>query len=255
MDEPQANTNSQNSPWPKLEGSHHLPPYSILCAWPRDQHPNVILFWDSQVGVSKFPKLGLSRLWGPIILCENLRLRWGLNQSCNPHKKKFNNMWHATYTQGNRGDSQLLVVEGQIANLTPNPFFGHNLCFKCPNGSCKLILNIYGTRDFQWYKELFNPMGFDPWNFSLKIWEFIGTPTPKVGAHLGVWGFIPSHSPTLMGTWDVTPRLPFWPTTLQALALVVSPRLGLQQWHLYVELLWHYLCHWGIHVCTWEPMS
>jgi hypothetical protein len=43
-------------------------------------------------------------------------------------------MWHATYTQGNRGDSQLLVVEGQIANLTPNPFFGHNLCFKCPNG-------------------------------------------------------------------------------------------------------------------------
>jgi hypothetical protein len=39
-------------------------------------------------------------------------------------------------------------------------------------------------------------MGFDPYNRSLKMWEFIGTPIPKVGAHLGVWGFIPSHSPT-----------------------------------------------------------
>jgi hypothetical protein len=39
-------------------------------------------------------------------------------------------------------------------------------------------------------------MGFDPYNCSLKMWEFIGTPIPKVGAHLGVWGFIPSHSPT-----------------------------------------------------------
>jgi hypothetical protein len=34
-------------------GSHHLPPYSILSAWPWDQHPNVILsqnshIWDSR---------------------------------------------------------------------------------------------------------------------------------------------------------------------------------------------------------------
>jgi len=29
-------------------------------------------------------------------------------------------------------------------------------------------------------------MGFDPCNFFLKIWESIGTPTPKVGTHLGV---------------------------------------------------------------------
>jgi hypothetical protein len=42
-------------------------------------------------------------------------------------------------------------------------------------------------------------MGFNPYNYSLKIWESIMTPTPKVGAHLGVWGFIPSHFPTLSG--------------------------------------------------------
>jgi hypothetical protein len=41
-DEPQASMDSQNSPQPGLGGSHHLPPYSILYAWPRGQHPNVI---------------------------------------------------------------------------------------------------------------------------------------------------------------------------------------------------------------------
>ncbi len=50
-DEPRANTDSQDSPQPELGGNHHLPPYNILCAWPRDQHPNVILSqtpkWES----------------------------------------------------------------------------------------------------------------------------------------------------------------------------------------------------------------
>jgi len=54
-------------------------------------------------------------------------------------------------------------------------------------------------------------MGFDPCNYFMKIQESIGTPTPKMGAHLGVWGFIPSHFPTLPGAWDVTPRLPLGP--------------------------------------------
>jgi hypothetical protein len=83
-------------------------------------------------------------------------------------------------------DSRLLVVGSQIANLTPGPSFGHNLCFRCSNGSCEPILDIYVPRAFQRYKELFNPLGFDPCNFFLKIWESIGTPTPKVGAPLGV---------------------------------------------------------------------
>jgi len=38
-------------------------------------------------------------------------------------------MLHATCTQGNQNDSQLLVVKNQIDNLTPGPFFDHNLCF------------------------------------------------------------------------------------------------------------------------------
>jgi hypothetical protein len=34
------NTDTQDSPRPRLGGSHHLPPYSILCDPPQDPHPN-----------------------------------------------------------------------------------------------------------------------------------------------------------------------------------------------------------------------
>jgi len=72
-------------------------------------------------------------------------------------------------------------------------------------------------------------MGFDFCNRSLKIQKSIGTPTPKVGIHLEVWGNEPSHSPTLPGAWNVTHGLHIWPTPSQALALVANPSLRLQQ--------------------------
>jgi hypothetical protein len=55
------------------------------------------------------------------------------------------------------------MVKSEIDNLTFNPSFDHNLCFKYPNGSCEPILNISVPRTFQWHKELFNPMNLDPW--------------------------------------------------------------------------------------------
>jgi hypothetical protein len=159
-------------------------------------------------------KLGLPWLWGPITLRANLQLRRGLKQNCSARQELFNSMLHAIYTRGNWGDSWILVVGNQIANLTPNLSFGHNLCLRCLNESWEPILNIYVSRAFQWYKELLNPMGFDPYDCSLKIQESIMTPTPKVGTNLGMWGFIPSHSLTLTRTWDVTPGLPSWPAPL-----------------------------------------
>ncbi len=59
MDEPRTITDSQDSPRPGLGRNHHLPPYSILCACPQDEHSHVILSQDSQVGIPKFPHLGL----------------------------------------------------------------------------------------------------------------------------------------------------------------------------------------------------
>jgi hypothetical protein len=57
-DKPRANTDSQDSPRPKLGGIHHLPPYNIICAWPQGMHPNVILSRDSQVGSPEIPEIG-----------------------------------------------------------------------------------------------------------------------------------------------------------------------------------------------------
>jgi hypothetical protein len=151
--------------------NHHLPLYSILCASPRGPHLNGILSQDSQMGVPKFSNLGLFQLWGPITFSADLLLRWDSNQSCSPYQDLSNGMWHTICTPRNRNDSRLLVVESQTVNLTPSPSFGHNLCIRCPNGSCEPIFDIYVPRVFQWYKKRLNLMNFDPWNFSLKIRE------------------------------------------------------------------------------------
>jgi hypothetical protein len=66
----------------------------------------------------------------------------------------------------------------------------------------------------------------------IAFWRFkspFGTSTPTMGVHLGMWRFIPSHSFAFPGARDVTHGLPSWLATLQALALVVSPRLQLWQ--------------------------
>jgi hypothetical protein len=141
---------------------------------------------------------------------QSFSLRWELS----------NGMLNATFTQGNRGDTWLLVVGSQTTNLASDPSFGHNLCFKCLNESCEPILDIYVPRNFQWYKELLNPMCFDLFNCSLKIRKSMRTLILKMGVHLGVWMFILTLSHTL--------DLPSWPAPLQALALVTSPRLGLR---------------------------
>jgi len=154
---------------------------------------------DSRGGVSKWRHWGFSRLWSPITLRADLRSRCDLKQSCSFHQELSNVMLHVVCSQVNRVDSWPFLVGSQIGNLTPNPFFGHNLCFKCPNEQCDPILNICIPRDFQWYKERHNPLSFDPWNCSLKFGESTGTPSPKVGVALGVWGFTPSHFPTLPG--------------------------------------------------------
>ncbi len=82
-----------------------------------------------KLGVLKFPKLGLSRLWGPLTHYENFWLKWCLNNNYSPCRNFSNDMSLATCTQGNQSDFKLLMVGSQISNLTPNLSFGHNLCF------------------------------------------------------------------------------------------------------------------------------
>jgi hypothetical protein len=77
-----SNTDTQDSPRPRLGGSHHLPPYSILCSSPPRLHPNGYFSRDSRMGVPKLRQMGLPRLWSPITLRPNLGLRCDLKKSC-----------------------------------------------------------------------------------------------------------------------------------------------------------------------------
>jgi hypothetical protein len=219
------NTDTQDSPRPGLGGSHHLPPYTILCDSPRDPHPN---------GFSLPGLPGLPRLWSPITLRSDLGSKCGLKQSCSSHRKLSNGMSQVVCSQVFRVDYRLLVVGSQNwqtpGSLTPEPSFGHNLRFRRSNEQCEPILDIYASRPFHWYKERHKPLRFDPSNRSLKFWESTGTPSPKAGVALGVWGFTPSRFPTLPGVPDVTPELPFGPNPCNPFALVASPKLGLRQW-------------------------
>jgi hypothetical protein len=175
-DKPRATLDSLDSPRPRLEGSHHLPPYSILCASPLHLHPNGTFSRDSQSGVPKLSRFGLSRLWAFITSHPDLWLERDLKQTCSSPCELFNGVSHSTCTHWDQVDSWLLMVGSQTANLTISLSFNHNLCCKCSNGSCKTILDIYTLRPFQRYKKHLNARCFDPYNWTLSFWESPRTP-------------------------------------------------------------------------------
>jgi hypothetical protein len=163
---------------------------------------------DSHVGVPKSRQRGLPGLWNPITLRTNLGSKCGLKQSCSSRRELSNSMWHVIYSQVNHVDSWLLVVESQIANLTPGLSFAHNLCFRCSNEPCEPILDIYNSIAFQWYKELFEAKSFDPYNRALKIRESFWDSNSQHGSSLGS---VRAHSLTLFalpGACGVLPGLP-----------------------------------------------
>jgi len=108
-----------------------------------------------KLGVLKISKLGLLALWRAIMSCVDLWLRWGLKQNYKPCQELFNDMLHTTCLHVFEGDSWLLMDKSEIGTLTPDPFFGHNLCFKYSNGSCEPILNIMFQELSNGIKKLF----------------------------------------------------------------------------------------------------
>ncbi len=96
-------------------------------------------------------------------------MRWGLKKHFIPCQELSNDMWHTTCTKVNQGNSRLVVVRSQIGSLSPDPSFGHNLCFKYPNGSCEPILDIYISKYFQWYKEISIQWVLPP---EISLWKF-----------------------------------------------------------------------------------
>jgi hypothetical protein len=85
---------------------------------------------------------GVPGLWELITPDCKVWLQQGLNQTCSPCRHLFNDVSHIQFGGQKDIDSQLLVVGRQIANLTPDPSFAHNLGDRCPNGQCEAIFDI-----------------------------------------------------------------------------------------------------------------
>jgi len=179
-----------DSPRPGLRGSHHLPPYSILCSSLPRLHPNGHFSQDSQVGVPKLSRVGVPRLWTATAPRPKLSSGRALNQSCSSRRELSNAVLHSLRQRQKEVDSRLLVVGSQTSNLTPGPSFAPNLGCKCPNEQCEAILDIYASRAFHLYKEQIKASRFDPSNRLLSFWESRRTPS----FHFWEWEL---HSPTL----------------------------------------------------------
>jgi hypothetical protein len=141
----------QDTPRPELGGSHHLPPYSILCNALLRLHPNGSFSRD-------FPKfesrncpetvpVGVPGLWELITPDWQVGSRRSLNQSCSPRRDLSNDISHSEFGRREEVDSWLLMVGSQTA-LKPGPSFAHNLGYRCPNGQCEAIFDIYASRPF-----------------------------------------------------------------------------------------------------------
>jgi len=125
-----SNLDSLDSPRPGLGGSHHLPPYSIMCDSPPHLHPNGSFSRDSQSRVPKLSQFSLPGLQTLITSRPNLRSGRGLKQSCNFPRELFNGVSHFACIHQDRAVSRLLVVGSQTGSLTLGPSFDHNLCCK-----------------------------------------------------------------------------------------------------------------------------
>ncbi len=93
-------------------------PYNIICSSPPHLHPNGSFSRDSQSGVLKLSRFGLSRLWAFIIFRPHLGSRRGLNQICSSPRELSNNVLYFTCTHRNWVNSRLLVVGSQTVSLT-----------------------------------------------------------------------------------------------------------------------------------------
>jgi hypothetical protein len=129
--------------------------------------------------------VGVPGLWGFIAPRPDLGSGRGPNQSCSPQRELSNAVSHSWSARRERVDSWLLVVGSQIASLTPDPSFAHNLGCRCPNDQCKAIFDIYVSRPFQWHQERLNASCFGPCCRALNIRESWRTPNPPLFQVLG----------------------------------------------------------------------
>jgi hypothetical protein len=166
--------------------THHGPdsgeattfPHIVYSATLRRGYIQMAFFFsrDFQVRVPKLSWVGVPGLW--MAIAPHLKLGSGqtLHKSCSSCRELSNAMLHSLRRCQKKVGSRLLVVGSQIGNLTPGPSFAHNLGYRCPNGQCEAILNIYASWAFHWYKESTKARRFNSSNCLLTFRESRRTP-------------------------------------------------------------------------------
>jgi len=112
-DKPRATLDSLDSPRPGLRGSHHLPPYNILCSSPSHLHPNGSFSRDSQSGVPKLSRFGLPGRWTFITSRRELGSGQSLNQSCSSPRELSKSVLLHLHAPGS---GRFLTFSGQESN-------------------------------------------------------------------------------------------------------------------------------------------
>ncbi len=151
--EPRVNTDSQDSPWFGLGGSHHLPPYNILYTWPQGQHPNVILSRDSQVGNPKIPEIKTpTALEANNFLCKPL-IEVRYKEKLQPLLKAF--QWYvARHLHASKSGLFLIFNGSQIVTLTPAFLLAVSHGLQLNNQLSFSSLNFLSTNDLNAHKPL-----------------------------------------------------------------------------------------------------
>jgi hypothetical protein len=131
------------------------------------------------------------------------------------------------------------MVGSQISNLTPSLSFCHNLCCRCPNGSCDHIFDIYTLIAFQWYKEHVSARCFDLYNQTLKFQESQWTtksPFRECECHpptlpkVGLWHMI--------NDYDILSLKSIWDS-------ILNIRSHIQIWHVHPNWMVNAPTRWG----------
>ncbi len=187
-DKPWPNSDSLDSPWPRLGGSHHLPP-TALC---RGYIQMTLFPRTPKLESRNYPEIvpvEVPELWELISPDFQVRLERGLNQYCSSPPELFNAMSHSRCKRRKEVDSRLFVFGSQIASLTPGPSFAHNLGCRCPNGQMRGHFRHLHFKTFPMTPITSQCEVFWPFNSSS---EFSGVLEDSKFPVLGVWAS-PSH--------------------------------------------------------------
>jgi hypothetical protein len=191
---------TQESTRPRLKGSHHLPPYSILYSSQWRLHPNGTNSWTPEMESRNCPSGTPGTLNGHNSQLQN-SIATRSEPSCSPCQDLSNDMLHTQIGCRKEVDSRLVVVGNQTVSLTPTPSFAHDLGCICPNDQCEAIFGIYVSRPFELYQEHPNARCFGPCCRALNIRESRRTPNPQL---FQVLGFTPTLGQSGVATHIIT---------------------------------------------------